>query len=142
MRAAGDSRRLHLEYRLHSGVAVVKVTGEVDVSTSGALRDGLLRVITDEGQSGLVVNLAEVNFIDSTAVGVLVGVWHRVRATNRSLALAAPSQHARRILNTTGLTKALSIYDTEAAAVEARPAPATGESGRRLPRGRPCHPVL
>lgn len=125
MRAAGDSRRLHLEYRLDSGVAVVKVTGEVDVSTSGALRDGLLRVITDEGQRGLVVNLAEVKFIDSTGVGVLVGVWHRVRAY-RSLALAAPSQHARRVLNTTGLTKAFWIYDTEAAAVEACRPPAAG----------------
>src|SRR5262249_23521424 len=66
MRAAGAARRLLLEYRLDSGVAVVKVTGEVDVATSGALRDGLLRVITDEGQSGLVVNLADVKFIDST----------------------------------------------------------------------------
>jgi anti-sigma B factor antagonist len=126
MRAAGAARRLLLEYRLDSGVAVVKVTGEVDVATSGALRDGLVRVITDEGQSGLVVNLADVKFIDSTGVGVLVGVWHRVRATNRSLALAAPSQHARRVLNTSGLTKAFWIYDTEAAAVEACRPPAAG----------------
>jgi Fe-S cluster biogenesis protein NfuA len=35
MHATGASG-LHLEYRLDSGVAVVKVTGEVDVSTSGA----------------------------------------------------------------------------------------------------------
>ena len=47
MCAAGASgRRLLLEYRLDSGVAVVEVTGEVDVSTCGALRDGLPRVIT------------------------------------------------------------------------------------------------
>ena len=126
MCAARDLRRLLLDYRMESGVAVVKVTGEVDVSTSGALRDGLLRVITDEGQSGLVVNLSDVKFIDSTGVGVLVGVWHRVRATNRSLALAAPSPHARRILHTTGLTKAFWIYDTDAAAVEACRPPAAG----------------
>jgi anti-sigma B factor antagonist len=126
MRAAGASRRLHLKYRLDSGVAVVEVTGEVDVSTSGALRDGLLRVLTDENNAGLVVNLAHVKFIDSTGVGVLVGVWHRVRATNRGLALAAPSRHARRVLNTTGLTKAFWIFDTEAAAVEACRPPAAG----------------
>ena len=83
--------RLLLEYRLDSGVAVVTVTGELDVSTSGLLRDGLLRVVTDENRRGLVVNLAGVNFIDSTGIGVLVGVWHRVRAMNSSLALAAPS---------------------------------------------------
>src|SRR5205823_5579016 len=83
-----------LQYRLDSGVAVVTVAGELDVSTSGLLRDGLLRVLTDETHRGLVVNLAGVNFIDSTGIGVLVGVWHRVGAMNSSLALAAPSPRA------------------------------------------------
>jgi len=70
--------RLLLDHRLDSGVAVVKVTGEVDVSTSSSLRDSLLRVIADENHHGLVVNLASVSFLDSTGVGVLVGIWHRV----------------------------------------------------------------
>jgi hypothetical protein len=59
---------LVLDYRLDSGVAVVTVTGEVDVSTSPSLRDGLLRVINDEIPRGLVVNLASVSFLDSTGV--------------------------------------------------------------------------
>jgi len=118
--------RLLLEYRLDSGVAVVTVTGELDVSTSGLLRDGLLRVVTDENHRGLVVNLAGVNFIDSTGIGVLVGVWHRVRAMNFSLALAAPSPQARGILDATGLTKAFSVYDSEAEAVQACRQPAPG----------------
>jgi anti-sigma B factor antagonist len=87
-----------LDYRTDSDIAVVTVTGEVDVSTSGELRNGLLRVLTDEAYRGLVVNLANVNFIDSTGVGVLVGVWHRVRSTDDCLALAAPSRQARNIL--------------------------------------------
>lgn len=126
MGTAGAAERLLLEYRLDSGVAVVTVTGEVDVSTCGVLRDGLLRVVTDEGYRGLVVNLAGVNFIDSTGFGVLVGVWHRVSATNFSMALAAPSRRARGILDTTGLTKAFSVYDTEAEAVRACRKPAAG----------------
>ena len=125
MRAAGASGRLLLEYRLDNRVAVVKVTGEVDVSTCGALRDGLLRVITDEDNAGMVVNLADVNFIDSAGIGVLVGVWRQVRATNRGLALAAPSSHARRVLNTAGLTKIFWVFDTEAAAIEACRPPST-----------------
>jgi anti-sigma B factor antagonist len=119
MDVTGAPRRLRLEYRLDSGVVVVKVTGEIDVSTSGALREGLLRIITDENHRGLVVNLADVNFIDSTGVGVLIGIWHRVRARNSSFALAAPSRQARRLLHTTGLAKAFWVYDTETQAVEA-----------------------
>jgi len=111
--------RLHLDYRLDSGVAVVAVTGEVDVATCGMLRDSLLRVVTDEDYKGPVVNLTGVNFIDSTGFGVLVGVWHRVSATDFSLALAAPSPRAREVLNSMGLTKAFSVYDTDAEAVRA-----------------------
>jgi anti-sigma B factor antagonist len=126
MSTAEAPDRLLLDYRLDNSVAVVTVTGAVDVSTCGLLRDGLLRVVTDDDHRGLVVNLASVNFIDSAGIGVLVGVWHRVHATNSRLALAAPSHQARSILNTTGLTNALSVYDTEAEAVRACRRPAAG----------------
>jgi anti-sigma B factor antagonist len=119
MSTAEDPERLVLGYRLDIDVAVVTVTGEVDVTTCGLLRDALLRVVADEHRRGLVVNLASVTFIDSTGIGVLVGIWHRIRASHGSLALAAPSRQARRVLVTTGLTKAFSVYDTEAEAVQA-----------------------
>jgi anti-sigma B factor antagonist len=117
---------LLLDYHLDSGVAVVKVAGEVDVSTSSSLRTGLLRVIADENHHGLVVNLASVRFLDSTGIGVLVGIWHRVCATQGRLALAAPSRQVHGVLETTGLTKVLPIFDTEAAAIQACREPATG----------------
>jgi anti-sigma B factor antagonist len=119
MGAAESPERLHLEYHLDGGVAVVTVTGEVDVSTCGLLRDHLIRVVTDEDYRGLVVNVAGVNFIDSTGFGVLVGVWHRVSATDYGLALAAPSSRTRDVLDTMALTKAFSVFDTEAEAVRA-----------------------
>lgn len=111
--------RLRLEYRLRSGVAVVEVTGEIDVSTSGLLRERLLRVVTDGRHRDLVVNLAGVSFIDSAGTGVLVGVWHRVLAADGVLALAAPSRQARGILRISGLAEVLPVYDSEAEAVQA-----------------------
>lgn len=118
-----DLQRLHLDYRLAAGVAVVVVTGEVDVATCHLLREGLLRIVTDEHDRGLVVNLAGVSFMDSTGLGVLVGVWHRLSARRGCLALAAPPGQVRRILATTGLTKVLPVYDLETDAVHAcRPA--------------------
>jgi anti-sigma B factor antagonist len=122
--SAEDGGRVLLGYRLDGGVVVVKVTGELDVFTSGSLREGLLRVVSDEIERSLVVNLAGVSFIDSTATGVLVGVWHRVRATNSTLALAAPSRRARNILEITGLAQTLPVYETEAEAVRACRPPA------------------
>jgi anti-sigma B factor antagonist len=119
MSTAEAQERLLLQYCLDSGVAVVRVSGDVDVATCGLLRDGLLRVVGDEDYRGVVVNLAGVNFIDSTGIGVLVGIWRRARASDGSMALAAPSRQVQGILDTTGLTKVFPIFSSEAEAVQA-----------------------
>lgn len=98
---------------------MVEVAGEADILTSGLRRERLLRVVTDGPDRDLVVNLARVSFIDSSGTGVLVGVWHRVLATDGTLALAAPSQQARAVLDVTGLDTVVPVFDTVAEAVQA-----------------------
>lgn len=119
MDTAKAPEELLFRYGLDDGVAVVGVTGEVDVATCGLLRDRLLRIVTDEDFRGLVVNLAGVRFMDSSGLGVLAGVWRRVAATTAGLALAVPAPQVRRVLDTAGLTKVLPVYDAEADAVAA-----------------------
>jgi anti-sigma B factor antagonist len=119
MNTAGTPGRLVLDYRLDKGIVVAKATGEVDIATSGLLRDGLLRVLTDEERRRLVVNLASVTFMDSTGIGVLVGIWRRVQDGRGALALAAPSPQVQRTLNTAGLAKVLPVYDSEEEALQA-----------------------
>jgi anti-sigma B factor antagonist len=124
MSTAADPGRLQVAYRMSSGVAVVDVSGEVDIGTCGLLRDRLLLAVTDELRHSLVVNLAAVNFIDSTGIGVFVGVWHRIQASQGIMALAELSPRAHTVFSVAGLTKMLSIYPTEEEAVQAclRPA--------------------
>jgi anti-sigma B factor antagonist len=119
MNSGGVPEGLRLDCQLDAAVAVVTVIGDIDIVTCGRLRDGLLRVVTDGTYRGLVVNLAGIRFIDSTGVGVLVGIWHRARATDRCLALAAPSRQARAVLESTGLTEVLPIYHSQTEAVQA-----------------------
>jgi anti-sigma B factor antagonist len=114
--AAGG--RLNVRLSLDTGVSVVLVSGEVDVFTCEALRGHLVRVITDEAFGGLVVDLEGVGFIDSTGIGVLVGAWHRVQATDRRMALARPSGQVRRVLHAAHLEQILAVRDSLAAAVE------------------------
>jgi anti-anti-sigma factor len=119
MNKPGAQERLALDYRLDQGIAVARAAGEVDISTCGLLRDGLLRVVPDEERRGLVVNLASVTFIDSTGIGVLVGVWRRAGASSGVLAVAVPSPQVRRTLDVAGLAKIIPIYDSEADALHA-----------------------
>jgi anti-sigma B factor antagonist len=112
------------EYRVEDDVAIVDVHGDIDVLTSGALRDRLLAVV-GKGHDGLVVNLDNVEFIDSTGIGVLIGVWRRVQAGQGTFALAAPSRRTRRIFDIAGVSEIFSIHDSAAEAVQAccRPSP-------------------
>jgi anti-anti-sigma factor len=126
MSTAEAPQRVALGYGVADGIAVVRVAGEVDVANCGLLRDGLLRIVTDEGFRGLVVNLAGVRFIDSTGIGVLVGVWRAARVTTSGVVLAAPAPAVRRVLDTAGLTKILPVYDAEADAVQAARRPPAG----------------
>jgi anti-anti-sigma factor len=126
MDTAKAPEQLLFRYGLDDGVAVVRVSGEVDVATCGLLRGRLLRIVTDEGFRGPVVNLAGVRFMDSTGIGVLAGVWRRVAATTAGLALAAPAPPVQRVLDTAGLTKVLPVYDAEADAVAAIRQPPAG----------------
>src|SRR5260221_12739694 len=110
--------RLRLEYRVDGGVAIVDADGEIDVFTCGPLRDRLLALV-DEGHSGLVVNLGRESFIDSAGLGVLVAVRHRLRPCDGVLALAAPSPRVPGVFGSTRPSKAISVYESTAEAVQA-----------------------
>lgn len=91
-----------------SDAAVVAVSGELDVASAPALRQELYRVI-DQQPSKVVVDLAEMEFIDSTGLGVLVGALKRVKEQGGTLELRALSPSARRVFDITGLSKAFTI---------------------------------
>jgi anti-sigma B factor antagonist len=90
-------------------VAVVEVTGELDIYTAPALREALLD-LTATGRTRIVVDLLGVAFLDSTALGVLVGGYKRVRAAGGYLRLACPAGPLAGVFRTTGLDGVLPLY--------------------------------
>jgi anti-anti-sigma factor len=96
--------------RRESGAVIVALAGELDLYNANDVREALVG-ITAEQPARLVVDLAEVTFIDSTALGVLIET--RSRMTNRrAFLLAAPGMETKRALEISGLDKHFSIHDT------------------------------
>ena len=100
--------------------AVLQVTGEVDVYTAPMLRERI-REIAAKGAVHLIADLGQVDFLDSTGLGVLVGALKRLREDGGSLALVITTPRLLRIFQITGLTKALAVWPSAADAVTADP---------------------
>ena len=100
--------------------AVLQVTGEVDVYSAPMLRERI-RELAGGGAVHLIVDLGQVDFLDSTGLGVLVGGLKRLRGEGGSLALVISTSHLVRIFQITGLTRAFAVWSSVTDAVTADP---------------------
>jgi anti-sigma B factor antagonist len=100
--------------------AVLQVTGEVDVYTAPMLREGI-RELAARGAVHLIADLGQVDFLDSTGLGVLVGGLKRLREDSGSLALVLKTPRILRVFQITGLTKAFAAWPSVTDAITADP---------------------
>jgi len=98
-------------------VTVVTLVGELDVYIAPDLRKFLVDLV-NHGRVFLALDMTEVDYIESTGLGLLVGCLKRVRNDNGSLALVVPQESVRKIFRINGLVKVLPIFDTVDPAVE------------------------
>jgi anti-sigma B factor antagonist len=100
------------------GVVIVHLAGELDLYNSHQVREALL-ACTFEQPARLVIDLGQVEFMDSTALGVLVEARSRMNAKQAFL-LAAPGLETRRALEMSGLDRHFTVHPTvdEALAAE------------------------
>jgi anti-sigma B factor antagonist len=97
---------------------LVVVSGEIDLYTAPQLKEALDAGL-EAGARGLVVDLTEVTFVDSTALGVLIGAAKRLHAADGSLAIVCPNVKVRHIFQVTGLDRVLGVCATRQEALSA-----------------------
>lgn len=103
----------------HDGTyGVITLVGEVDIYTAPRFKECMLELL-DAGVGRLVVDLSGVTFIDSTALGVLIGGLRRVHDVDGAIALVVATSAVRRVLSITGLDRVFTIHATRDAAVGA-----------------------
>ena len=101
----------------HNGAVVVHLQGELDLYNAPELRQALAEALERQPER-LIVDLTAVEFIDSTALGVLVE--GRAKLPNRrAFLLAAPAAETRRALEVSGLDRHLSVHDSVDLALDA-----------------------
>ena len=93
----------------HDGAVVVRLAGELDLYNADDLRGALTGAIGD-GARRIIVDMSEVEFVDSTALGVLIEA--RSTLGQNGVLLAAPQLETRRTLEVSGLDQHLPVHDS------------------------------
>jgi len=94
-----------------TGVGLIEVSGEVDIYTAPKFKEDMLAAI-DAGAINLVVDLSAVTFIDSTALGVLIGGVKRMHAVDGRITLVVNTRPVQKVFTITGLDNIFEIHET------------------------------
>ena len=109
---------LELETREVAHVTILDVKGRIVLGDEiGELRDRVRSLVAD-GKKKIILNLAEVDYIDSSGVGELVGSYTTVRNAGGELKLLNLTQKVHDVLHVTKLYTVFDIRDDEFTAVK------------------------
>jgi anti-sigma B factor antagonist len=113
------STAFHIDDELQPGsTAVFSVHGELDLHEAPELQDRVTTAI-ERGARLIVVDLTEVTFIDSMALGVLLAAVNRFRPSGGVLRLVVPNPNIRRIFEISLLDQVFTLDSTRDAALAA-----------------------
>jgi len=106
---------------------VLRITGEVDVYTAPQVRDQVIELLAD-GVLHIITDLRDVEFMDSTGLGALVGGLKRARLAGGLLSIVIGPGRIYNLFRITGLVNAFTLHESIADAIAADPALAAGAS--------------
>lgn len=104
--------------RTENGVTVATLQGEIDLHQTPALHRALIQALSSEPPK-LVVNMADVGYLDSSGIGTLVEIFRRMNRYGGKMALCCLNDRVHSVFEITKLDKFFSIYDSQEEALEA-----------------------
>jgi anti-sigma B factor antagonist len=94
------------------GTTVLRIGGMVKVGETVRELESSLERAASERTGAVVLDLTDLEYMDSTAVGVLVGALHRLKAEGRELLLVKPRERIASLLHVANLDSLFEIYAT------------------------------
>jgi anti-sigma B factor antagonist len=97
------------ETEIRGATVVASLAGELDMAATFRIEPELERLTREAGVRMLVVDMARVEFMDSSVLGLLLATQRRLEAEGIRFLLTNPSDSVRRILSLTGAGEALPV---------------------------------
>lgn len=109
---------LNLEKKIERQTLLLRLTGELDMKTADTLRQAIDHEIEKRGIRTVILNLQEVQFVDSSGLGVILGRYKKLAPMGGKLKITNVPPHIYKIMELSGLPKIINFYLDEAHAYE------------------------
>ena len=106
-----------IEIRFNNDIALVGLSGKFLAGSDGPFLRQKVRDLVDAGTKMMVINFAEVPYIDSTGLGFLAGCRVTTQNAGTRMVLAGVNPHVKKILDRVRLSQFFVLAEDEAAAV-------------------------
>lgn len=94
---------MQIRNRVYNSTLYVVLCGELDEHSAHYTRTTLDQIFDKNNFKQIIIDLSELDFMDSTGIGVLIGRYKKMKDKGISIFICNPSTHAERIFKMTGL---------------------------------------
>ncbi len=108
---------MNVSSRQVNGVTIVDLSGRITLGEGSVVLRDTVRDLLGKGQKKILLNLAEVTYIDSSGIGELVSAYTSVRNQGGELKLLKLTKKVHDLLQITKLYTVFDVKDDETAAV-------------------------
>ncbi len=106
------SLSIEKQYHQDKDLWTVKITGEVDIYTSDEMKETLNEMV-EEKKSEIQIDCRELSYIDSSGLGVLIGILKKLKEENKNLVVVNARSNILKLLSITGLDKVFIVKENQ-----------------------------
>lgn len=109
---------LEVKFTGRENVLIVRLKGELDHHEAGSLREKWQENLSSGMFKHVILNLEEVNFMDSSGIGVLLGRYKEIASLGGELVVCSVNSSIKRIFDMSGLFKIIRLAENEQYALD------------------------
>ncbi|MGE5453907.1 MAG: anti-sigma factor antagonist [Methylocystaceae bacterium] len=99
-----------IKTELWDDILIVKLSGDIDISVADALRSQIDAEYVQQGVRHLLLDLSEVEFMDSTGLGLILGRYKKVMAAGGRTYIVRPRARVKQLLEMSGVNNLIPVY--------------------------------
>ena len=100
---------LEIDMKTIEDILCIRLKGELDHHTAEDLKNKASQLIETGGIRHIILNLGELSFMDSSAIGVIIGRYKLVKSFGSEVLIVSCSESVGKILNMSGIKKIIKI---------------------------------